>query len=74
MLYPILDILYFISNETKLIKFSIVLLLSPIDLWLTSTVGQNVKENMFKGSKTYFSEENVLGVLKCMFVCVLMKI
>ena len=48
----------------KLIKSfhcSIVPLLSPIVLLLTSKVGQNLKKNVFKSSKTYFFQENVLG-------------
>ena len=48
----------------KLIKSfycSIVSLLSPIVLLLTSKVVQNLKKNVFKSSKTYFLQENVLG-------------
>ena len=57
-------IVYHKTMKKNLIKSSycfIVPLLSPIVLFLTSKAGQNLKKNVFKSSKAYFFQENVVG-------------
>ena len=53
----------------KLFYCSIVPLLSPVVLLLTSKVGQNLKKNVFKSSKTYsFSRKCYRKLLKYVFL------
>ena len=50
-----------VDHKTMKQTHKIIPLLSPIVLLLTSKIGQNLEKNVFKSSKTYFFQENVLG-------------
>ena len=55
---------HIVYHKTMTKAHSIVPLLSPIVLLLTSKVGQNLKKNVFKSSETFFLKKMFLETIK----------